>query len=194
MNSGSPDLMTILINIGVVIPPTISLLQTLVGVIGIWLVAGALIEMWGVSNDGALKYIPGKSRFSVGSAMAQLLVGSFLMMLGTLEMVGIFSRTFTGDYVNSKFLAYTPGGGGTLLENARLATSALYGIMQIVGFVAMIKALMTMNQRANGQQNASVGQACAWMIGGVACWNFKWFAEMLNNTLGFRIIGLFLPT
>lgn len=192
--STSPDLMTMLVNIGVVIPPIIIMMQTIAAVAGIWFVATALFEMWGVSHDGALKYIPGKNRFSMGSAAVQLVVGAFLSALGTLELVGVLTRTLTGNYCNSRMLSYSaPTGGGTLAENVHLATLALMGIFQIVGFAALVKALFTVNDRANNQANAGYGKAIAWAIGGIACWNFEWFAQMLNNTIGFKIFGLFTP-
>lgn len=187
-----PDLMKILANFSSQILPLIVLLQSIAGLMGLYLVAGALAEMWGVSHDNALKYVPGKNRFSTGSAVVQLVIGGVLCAMATLEMVGVLSRTLTTDFANSRYLSYAPT-GGTFDEQRLAAMSALLGIMQIVGFIAMIKGWMTINRHANGQAQAGIGTAVTWLIGGIIAWNFKWFTDMLNCTMGFNIIGMFVP-
>ena len=191
--SGFPDLMTVLVNIGEVIPPFLSMLQIIAGVAGLYLTAAALVEMWGVSHDGAMKYVSGKNRFSWGSALIQMVIGSLLIAMSTMEIVGILSRTLTENYANSKMLSYSGGTASSFAEKAKMATMALLGIMQVVGFIAMFKGWLTVNRYYNGQSQAGLGQAAGWLIGGIVAWNFKWFADMLNNTLGFNIIGLFTP-
>lgn len=190
--TGMPDLMTILANFSSQIGPIIMMLQGICSLMGLWLVAGALIEMWGVTHDNALKYVPSNKRFSVGSAVVQLIIGALLAAMGTLQLVGVMSRTLTEDYANARFLSYTPS-GSTFDEQRLAAMAALLGIMQIVGFIAMVKGWLTVNATANGQARASLGVASAWLIGGVIAWNFKWFTDVLNCTLGFNIIGMFVP-
>lgn len=187
-----PDLMKILANVSSQIAPAIMLLQAITALMGLWLVIGALAEMWGVTNDNALKYVIGKNKFSAGSAAVQLLIGALLCAMSNLELVGIMSRTVTDDYVSARFLSYTPANGS--FEEQRLAAMAtLLGVMQIVGFVAMIKGWLTINDHANGQAKAGMGTAAAWLTGGIVAWNFKWFVDVLNCTLGFNVIGMFAP-
>jgi intracellular multiplication protein IcmC len=102
------------------------------------------------------------------------------------------SRTLTGDYANSRMLSYSST-GTTLQEQAQLATLALLGIMQVVGFIAMVKGWLTVNGYYNNQTQAGLGTASGWIIGGVLAWNFKWFSDVLNNTIGFNLVGLFTP-
>lgn len=187
-----PDLMKLLANFSSQITPLIIMLQSIAGLMGLYLVAGALTEMWGVTHDNALKYVPGKNRFSAGSAIIQLFIGGILCAMGTLEMVGILSRTLTEDFVSSRFLSYTAA-NNTFDEQKMAAMSALLGIMQVVGFIAMVKGWLTINRHANGQAQAGLGTATAWLIGGVVAWNFKWFTDMLNCTLGYNMIGMFVP-
>ena len=66
---GFPDLVEVLINAGGVAPALVMLLQGIAAIIGLYLVSGALVELWGVSHDNALKYVAGRQRFSVGSAL-----------------------------------------------------------------------------------------------------------------------------
>lgn len=187
-----PDLVTVLVNVGEVIPPAIMMLQGISAFMGLYLVGSALIEIWGVSHDNAMKYVSGRQRFSVGSAIVQMVIGSVLLAMGTLEWMGIMSRTLTGDYANSRMLSYSAS-GTTLQEQAQLATLALLGIMQVVGFIAMVKGWLTINSFYNAQGQAGLGQATGWIIGGVLAWNFKWFSDVLNNTIGFNLIGMFTP-
>lgn len=168
------------------------MLQGIASLMGVWLVGGALTEMWGVTHDNALKYVPSNKRFSVGSAFVQLIIGALLAAMGTLELVGILSRTITEDYANSRFLSYTAS-GSTFEEQRLAAMASLLGIMQIVGFVAMVKGWLTINRYANGQAQAGYGIAAAWLFGGFAAWNFKWLTDVINCTLGFNIIGMFMP-
>lgn len=192
MATGFPDLVTVMVNIGKVIPPIIMMLQGIAVLMGAYLTAGALVEIWGVTHDNALKYVAGKNKFSVGSAVVQLFIGAILLSVGTLEWMGIMSRTLTGDYANSRMLSYSSS-GTTLQEQAQLATLALLGIMQIVGFIAMIKGWMTVNGYYNQQSQAGLGTATGWIVGGILAWNFKWFSDVLNNTIGFNLVGLFTP-
>jgi intracellular multiplication protein IcmC len=187
-----PDLMTILANLSSQITPIIELLQHVAALMGLYLVGTALIEIWGATNDNALKYLPGNTRYSVGSALAQLGIGAALSALSTLQLVGILSRTVTEDYANSRFLSYAPT-GNSFDEQRLAALASLLGIMQIVGFTALVKALLTLNQRAKGQAQASIGMAVAWTAGGLGCWNFKWLTDVLNRTAGYNVIGIFTP-
>jgi len=194
-SSSFPDLIDVLVNVGSVIPPIIMMLQGIAALMGLYLVAISLIEIWGVTHDQALKYVAGRQRFSVGSALISMFIGSILLAMGTLELVGILSRTITGGYANSRVtadaLSYTSGGG--LAEKGQIATLALLGIMQAVGFIAMVKGWLTINRYYNQQGQAGLGHAFGWIIGGVLAWNFKWFSDLLNNTIGFNLIGLFTP-
>lgn len=192
MAAGFADLVDVMVNVGKVFPTAIMMCQGIAVLIGLYLTGAALIELWGVTHDNALKYVAGRQRFSIGSACVQLVIGSILLAIGTLEWMGIMSRTLTGDYANSRMLSYSST-GTTLQEQAQLATLALLGIMQVVGFIAMVKGWLTINGYYNNQTQAGLGTAFGWIIGGVLAWNFKWFSDVLNNTIGFNLVGLFTP-
>lgn len=191
---GFPDLVEVLINAGGVAPVLVMMLQGIAALIGLYLVCGALIELWGVSHDNALKYVAGRQRFSIGSALVSLVVGAMLSALSTLNLVGILSRTLTDNYVDSRIMpsAISYAQGAQLSDKGAVATIALLSIMQVVGFIALVKSLMTVNRYYNNQQ-ADLGSATGWAIGGILCWNFKWFADVVNNTLGFDIVSMFTP-
>ena len=192
--TGFPDLVQLLVNAGQVAPALLMMLQGIVAVMGLYLVGSALVELWGVSHDNALKYVAGRQRFSTGSALISLMIGALLSAMSTLNLMGIMSRTLSDDYAATRIMpsdmAYSAG--GSLADKGAVATIALLSIMQIVGFIAMVKSLMTVNRYYNNQQ-ADLGSAAGWMLGGILCWNFKWFADVVNNTLGFNIISMFTP-
>jgi len=190
--TGYADLVNVLVNVGKVVPTAIMMLQSIGALMGLYLIASALVEIWGVTHDNALKYVAGRQRFSYGSAFVQLFVGTILVTMGTLEWMGIMSRTLTGNYANSRMLSYSQS-GTTLQAQAQLATLALLGIMQIVGFIAMVKGWLTINAYYNGQSQTGWGTASGFIIGGILAWNFKWFSDVLNNTIGFNLVGLFTP-
>lgn len=190
--SNFPDLLTVLVNIGEVIPPIIMMLQGIAALIGLYLVSSALVDFWGAANDNATKYISGNQRFSAGAAIIKIVIGSVMLAMGTLEWMGIMSRTLTGDYATSRMLSYSQE-GTTLKEQAQVATLALLGIMQVVGFIAMVKGWLTINGYYNQRTQAGLGQATGWIVGGILAWNFKWFSDVLNNTIGFNLVGLFTP-
>ena len=192
MAAGYADLVDVMVNIGKVIATEILMCHGIAAIIGLYLTSAALVEIWGVTHDNALKYVAGRQRFSVGSACVQLVIGSILLAIGTLEWMGIMSRTLTGDYANSRMLSYSSS-GSTLQAQAQLATLALLGIMQVVGFIAMVKGWLTVNGYYNNQTQAGLGTASGWIIGGILAWNFKWFSDVLNNTIGFNLVGLFTP-
>lgn len=194
MGTGFPDLLDLLVNAGKVAPALLMMIQGIAALVGLYLVGSALVELWGVSHDNALKYVAGRQRFSTGSALISMLIGSLLSALSTLNLMGILSRTVSDDYVASRIMpsdmAYSTG--ASLSDKGAVATIALLSIMQVVGFIAMFKALMTVNRYYNNEQ-AHLGSAAGWALGGVLCWNFQWFAQVVNNTLGFPILSMFSP-
>lgn len=187
-----PDLMTLLANVGSQITPIIMMLQAVAFLMGVYLTGNALIEFYGVSNPNTLKYVAGGDRFSVGGGITQLFIGAILIAMSTLEMVGILSRSLTDDYVNSRFLSYTAH-NATFDEQRMAALATILGIMQIVGFVSMVKGWMTLNDIAHQKTQASKGIAFGWMIGGICAWNFKWVTDVINCTFGYNVIGMFSP-
>ena len=195
--TGFPDLVELLINAGQVAPALLMMMQGIVAVMGLYLVGSALVELWGVSHDNALKYVAGRQRFSTGSALISLMVGALMSAMSTLNLMGILSRTLSDDYAAERINEIMPTGmtysaASSLADKGAVATVALLSIMQVVGFVAMVKALMTVNRYYNNEQ-AHLGTASSWAIGGILCWNFKWFSDVVNNTLGFDVISMFTP-
>lgn len=188
--NGFPDLITIMVNLGQHIGPILGAMQTIAAVIGLYFVGHALVEIWTVSNDGNVKYLKSNQKYSYTSAVFQMFIGAIFVSMGTLDWVEVMSTTITTDYVNSKYVAHTAQ-TNAFAEQARLATQALMGILQIVGFTAMCKCWMTLNRIVNAQTQDGVGKALAWGVGGVLAWNFEWFASVLNNSVGFNVVNLF---
>lgn len=188
--SSYPDLMTVLANIGNSIPPIIMMMQGFAVTAGVVFTGLALMEYYCIANDNATKFLSGASRYTVQSATTQLVIGAILLLLGTLELVGIMTRSVTGDFVASRVMSYQAT-GTTMAERAQAATYGLLGLMQLVGFVAMFKGWLMVNRRAHGQEPGGAGLAWTFVLGGLAAWNFQWVAQVINNTTGFNLIGMF---
>lgn len=188
----TPDLMAILVNIGRMIPDIIMLMQVCSGFVGFFMIGTGIIDFVVVNSPGSEKHFAGARSASNVGATFKLIFGGFFLSLATLQMVGILSRSITGDYVNSRMLSYNSG-GGSLEEQRQLATLALLGIMQVVGFAAVFRSGLLFVDRANGKQNVTIGKTMLFLIGGLLAWNFKWTTDVINNQLGYNIIALFTP-
>ena len=191
-----PDLIDVLINVGVIVPLLIMFMQGVVSLMAYFLFVSSLVEIWGVSNENAMKYLPGSQRYSYGSALATMFISALMLATSTLQLIGMLSRSLSGDYAANRItpesLSYSGGGG--LAEKAQIATLVLLGIMQAVGFIAIVKSFILFNSRFNDSHpRHGVGAGFTFLIGGLVCWNFKWFADLVNNQLGFNLIGLFAP-
>ncbi len=191
-----PDLMTMLIGIGKAIPSIIMLMQLCAMAIGFYVTAQGVVGLWAAYNPNASKFLSGSQSYSTMSSVIQIFLGGFFMSLGTLEFIGVASRSLTGDYAAARMtaesLSYTPGSNASAQEKALAVTLALLALMQACGFVAITKAFLTVNRYAKQTSGgATIGNALAWFIGGIIAWNFKWFSDLINNTVGFDFISLF---
>ncbi|WP_323025697.1 hypothetical protein [Castellaniella sp.] len=194
--SSLPDLMTLLIGIGKVIPSIIMLMQLCVMLIGVYMTISGLIELWGSQTPNVNKFLSRTESYSLTTGVVQLFLGGLFLSLGTLEFVGVLSRSLTGDYaavrMTAESLSYTPGASVSAQEKAKAVTLALLALLQAVGFVGITKSLLTINRHVKQTGGgATIGNALAWGIGGVLAWNFKWFSDVINNTIGFDFISLF---
>ncbi|MEA9392220.1 type IV secretion protein DotIE [Acerihabitans sp. TG2] len=190
--NNTPDLMLMVINIGKIIPQFIMLVQGTAGLTGLFFIGTSLLDFWLANSPGTEKHFAGSRTATNMGASTKLFVGGLFMSFATLQLVGIMSRSITGDYVNSRALSYSAG-GSSMEEQAQLATLALLSIMQAVGACAFFRCLLTLNARGNGQQNAGLSKVALWGIGAILAWNFKWFSDSVNNWVGFNVIALFTP-
>jgi hypothetical protein len=197
MSSNSfPDLMTMLIGIGKSIPAIIMLMQLAAILVGVYFTFGGLVQLWGASNANMSKFMSSQSSYSTAGGLVEILIGAFLLSLGTLEFVGVLSRSFTGDYAATRMtadiLSYTPGENPNMAEKGKAVTLALLALMQAVGFVAIFKGVMSLNSYFQEKYTkGSFGTSMTWILGGMLAWNFKWFSSVINNTIGFDFIAIF---
>lgn len=190
-----PDLMTMLIGIGKVIPSFIMLMQTVAVVVGVFLTISGLMELAGAHNQNLTKHMSSQQAYSTQVAGVKILLGGVLLSLSTLELIGVLSRTITGDYAATRMtadvLSYAPGKGASAAEKSKVVVLALLALMQAVGMVSVFKGIMTLNAYAKQTTSVSFGTCLAWIIGGILAWNFKWFSDVINNTIGFDFLKLF---
>jgi len=191
-----PDLMTMLIGIGKVIPSIIMLMQLVAMVTGTFITISGLIEVWGAGSENSAKYLSSQRSYSTAVGITQIVLGGVLLATGTLEFVGILSRTVTGDYAAARMtadvLSYNPGQDSNTAEKAKAVTMALLALMQAVGFAAIYKGWLSLNRYVKqGSSSVSFGTCMTWIIGGIFAWNFKWVSDVVNNTVGFNFLSLF---
>lgn len=199
-----------LLGVGQHIHPFIVLCQVLAAAIGAYFVFDGLVELWAVNDDRALKYLQGRDRFSNGSALVSILLGGIFIALSDLSLVGALSRTIAGSdtvpFTNTDgtttnevvgvrwewAASHTAAAqGNDISAKTKAAAHALLGIMQVLGMVAMIRGWLTLNAYYNQRNNAGLGIAFGWIIGGVLAWNLNWFGKALNKTFGFDLLWFF---
>lgn len=188
-----PDLMTILLNTGDLIPAMISTLRVVAGLMSVWLVGSGLFELYAVSNDNNQRLLSGRKEFTWGGGFGSLIIGGLMMGFTTLEVIAPLTNGLTGGYVTNQLMMYQVDAAASLTEKGKAALSVIFMILQVVGFIAYLKAFWVFNNRFNnGPSNqVSMGVAVGFLIGGFLCWNAKWFIDVLNNQIGFNILGLF---
>lgn len=191
-----PDLLQILINIQAVIPAFMSLLKSVVGIMSLFIFAGAVFELYGAANENNQKYLASNRRFSAVGGIIGILVGGVMFSLVTLDFIDITTRTLTGDHVTSEILAYSAGGTSSLSANAKAGANTIFMLMQVVGFIAYVKFFLIMKARYDGsgagQKAGGIGSALTFLVAGFLCWNAQWAAEVVNEDIfGFKLLGLF---
>lgn len=189
-SSGMPNLMDILISFGGVAPLILQVLQGVMALCGICLTGMAILEYYCSANENAARFLPGATRYTVGSASVQLIIGALLISLSTLQFIGIATRTFTGTEVTSRLMAYQTG-GNSLAAETQAAVRGILTILQLLGFCAIAKSMFMMNARAHGKESGAPTMAYGFFAGGLICWNFPIFAQGINALTGFNILGWF---
>jgi hypothetical protein len=182
----------IIVNIGKFMPAMITMMAKIASLIGLWLVSTGLVDLWSVSNQEAQRYISGANQASLQGALSKLLFGGVMLSMGSEgEMVGLLVNSINGGdgYKIPNMMSYD-GQSNDFSVQAEASMAAILGIMSGIGFYAMCKGWMTINDRFCGRGQVGLQTGFAWLLGGVLCWNFKWFTHALNNTLGFEVFGL----
>lgn len=185
-----PDLLDLLINLSAAIPGLIKFMQAICMIMALWLVGNGILELYAVSNENSSKFLSGRVKYSISGGILSIVIGGFFVLLSGQELINITTRTLTGDYTTSQILIYKVKDGLTSTDKGKLALSAIFSILQMVGVVAYIKALWIF-KNSEKNPNSSIGKGMCFLIGGMAAWNAEWCMNVINNQLGINLIGLF---
>ena len=179
------DIVTVLGRLGAFLPTIVIFLQIIFFLAGGFLIFKGLLDFVAMS-DHSHRMISTSYHPSTMSGITKIVVGMILLDLASLHFIGTFTRTLTGDYVTSRLMAYDTAGMDTSSGSAmvNLVASVGFRLLQVVGLFAMYDALSTMVQRGEGVSNASYFRIAGTFVGGVACWSFHYFANLILNTLG----------
>lgn len=190
-----PDLMGLLVAVSRVIPFLIILMQAVVALVGLCLVAKGAVSIYVSSQDNADKFFTGTTNYSYSLGFICMFIGTLLIGMADLQVIGILSRSFTGGYTTEVVMAQalTYGTGNSFSERTRQATLAIFSIFQAVGFFAISRGFFGIYEINAGKSTFGYGGASAFIIAGVFCWNMQWFVQRVENTIGFSFIGLFTP-
>ena len=190
-----PDLLTMLVNLGNVAMPLLSLCRYVSLICGIWFAFLGLLHWYAAFNGGTSRFMGGREQSTHVLAITYIVSGMFFTALFRMELIGSLQATLiNGDVahpINSAQLAY--GAGANLNERMQAATFALLAILQTIGFIAIWRGIKMMKDTAAGLPGSSIGGVIVFLIAGTMLWHFSYFANALNNTLGYDFIGLFSP-
>lgn len=184
MPTTSLSAIQVLGNVSLIIRPFILLVQIIFVVMGIFLTFNALVELWNAGDENSRRLFAAKHQPSFASSSARLIIGSLMSALGTLELVGVLSRTFTTDYVNNPYMSYAPPGSDDLQTQTIFAMGVIFGFLQLIGLIGMGRGVMTFNALARGDSRRSKGEAFFFLLGGLGCWLGQWVGDVLANTTG----------
>lgn len=189
-----PDLMQMLMSLADVIPAFIKVLQSVATLMGLFLVGCGMFELWATSDGNQQRLLGGRKEFTLSGGFASLIIGGLMTAFSNLDIIAPLSSIYSGRFVTSQLVAYQVGHGASLTEQAKAVISVIFMILQVVGFWAFLRSFWIVNDRANNgpQHNVSLGKAFGFMTGGFAAWNAKWCIDVLRNTTGIDIIGMFL--
>lgn len=186
-----PDLLDLMINLGAMIPKLVDLLRVLCALISVYLIGNGFLELYAAHDGGSSKFLSGRERYSTVGSIISIFIGSMFLALASLELLNITTRSFTGDYVTSQIMTYKVNEGVDTIQKAKLAKEVIFEILQVVGFIAIIKALLIF-KNSEKNPNQSLGKAVCFFVGGLAGWNAEWLMQVINNQMGINLIGLFL--
>jgi intracellular multiplication protein IcmC len=187
------DLVSVLVNLAKQAEPAIILIQVIAGLIALLLFVGALTDIWAAGNANSQKFLAGNQRGSVAGAVAQLFFAIAFLAIADLQLVGITTRTLTGNYVSQRLMAdsisYAPGTPGS--DTTTVAIMAIVMLLQVIGLIAIMKGIYILNGKVKGTSQDGFGKGFCFLIGGLCCWNSVATAWIINNTIGFNLFGLF---
>jgi hypothetical protein len=189
-----PDLMQVLMSLADMIPAFMKVLQGVATLMGFFLVGCGMYELWATSSNNQQRLLGGRKEFTWGGGFVSLIIGGMMTAFSNLDIIAPLSSVYSGRFVTSQLVAYQVARGASLTEQAKAVISVIFMILQLVGFWAFLKSFWIVNDRANNgpQHNVSLGKAFGFMSGGFVAWNAKWCIDVLRNTTGINIIGMFL--
>lgn len=185
------DIVTVMTRIGSFLPLVVMFFQTIIFTVGGYLVFKGLMDFAAI-GDPSGRGVSYNYQPSVGSASTKVAIGMIMLDLASLHFVGTLTRSFTGDFVSSRLMTYDAAGmdtSGSLMVNAVISMGLR--LLQLVGLVGMYDALMSAVHRGEGRSNASYWRITGSLLGGMACWSFHYFANIILNTLGISASVIF---
>jgi intracellular multiplication protein IcmC len=171
-------------NISIIIRPLILVVQIVFVLMGLYLTVNGIIELWNAGDENVRRLFASKHQPTFIGSCARVVIGSLMLGLGTLEFVGMLSKTLTTDYVNDPYMSYAPPGSGDYQSQTIFALGVIFGFLQIIGLIGMGRGVMTFNALSRGDSRHSSGEAFFFLIGGLGCWLGEWVGDILANTTG----------
>lgn len=169
-----PSIAQMLINIQQTIPALTAMVTGAAYVMGFFFVFSAFYTM---KQYGEMRLMSSSSTDIRGP------IGGFLFGSALIYLPNVFSTAMLTFFGSSNPIAYQSTG-----SNWDLLVSSIVYIIQFVGVIAMIKALMIFRQASSGGsagQQGLVGRGITHFVGGALAINIIGTKDILFTTLGF---------
>jgi hypothetical protein len=166
-----PDLSTMLENFAGSMPQFMQLVTASAYVMGIFFIYKSII---GLKQFGEQRSMMASSHELKGP-LIMMAVGTCLLYLPSSVQAGM--TTFWTDPNPYGYVTDAPDQWTTIWQDAIM-------VIQLIGTVAFIRGLLTLNQLSGQGQPGTFGKGLTYIIAGVLCINLNDFLTAVNSTLG----------
>lgn len=182
---GNADLLNALINFSSVLDPLLTLIVVVSTIIGVLMVANALMKAYVLSLDNAHSW--GGNTATVPGIIWSLIIGGILV--APIFMVQLFGNTMLNVSVNGSGMLYQAAG---MTDTQRQALRAIFGMFAIAGFIAFIRGWVVLNKHFNGVIKDGVGMGLTFILGGTALIYLDVVLDLISEKTGIDFTSILL--
>jgi intracellular multiplication protein IcmC len=139
---------------------------------GFWFIISAIQKLKTLSSPNSASMGQQAGR----GALVQLVIGALLLALPSFIQMVLFSLWGSGSIMNPTGLS-----NGTLPISVE---KAIVGLMQLLGYISVVRGLMILNKVAHQQTQDTFGKGIIHIIGGILSINIMKTIEVIKNSFG----------
>lgn len=188
----TPEFQTFMQNVADALPSTYSMIMSVFVLIGLFTAFSGVMDL-AQSADKHKKHFPSGKTPSYWGGVAKILIAGCMCMMGTnLEWVSVASSVYMGESSSFDLVtieSYVPSDANESVET-RLTKTAILGVSQIVGILAVFRGLRMWAKISDGTSRDSAWHGFAYMVFGSMCVQLSYMGQLVENTLGFNFFSI----